>query len=78
MLESTIITYDFEVSCDISFVKLKALNAEAREWIRVVIIKPSGIICPPELDNVLIQSDLLEEVLRSLMAEGFKVNFIQG
>ncbi len=69
---------DFKVESNDGLIKLIALNKEAREWIRINFLKPCKIICPPDLDVVMIQLDLLEEVLRSLMAEGYKVNFKKG
>lgn len=69
--------YDFEITANEGFVKLKGLNQEAVKWMRIVIFKPCGIISPIDLDTAMIQHSTLEEFLRMIMAEGFRVNFIK-
>lgn len=79
MIESVSTNCDFIISKDDNFIKLEALNADAVEWIKIAILKPSGLdLGPAVFKHVRLPHDQLEETLRSIMAEGYKVNFKQA
>ena len=75
MIETTIVSYDFKVvrNAEDGLIKLVALNQDAIDWIRIVILKPVKHV--GDEPSILLSPDVLEDILRSLMWEGFKVIF---
>ena len=75
MLEACIAPYDFKVTRNVEdgLVSLVALNQDAIDWIRIVILKP--VKHAEDVASIMLSTDVLEDVLRSLMWEGFKVIF---
>lgn len=69
--------YDFEISFDNGLIKIRPLNEEAMNWVKITVLKPMK--CPdkvePRVDFIAIQAYDLEHTLRSLLACGFRVDF---
>ena len=76
MLETTIASYDFKVikNAEDGLINLVALNQDAIDWIRIVILKPVEHV-EDGVASIMLSPDVLEDVLRSLMWEGFQVIF---
>lgn len=69
--------HDFMVSAEKGLIKIVPLNDEARKWIMIVILKPSGISSRLDFESVHVQTRDLEKILRKMMNYGFKVNLIR-
>lgn len=69
--------HDFRISFDEGLIKIRPLNEDAMNWIRITVLKPMK--CPeklePRIDFVSVQACDLEHTLRNLLAAGYKVDF---
>jgi len=69
--------HDFTISVEKGLIKIVPLNDDAKKWIMVVILKPSGISNRLDFESVHVQTRDLEKILRKMMNYGFKVNLIR-
>ncbi len=67
--------YDFEVTSDEGSFKLTALTKEATETIRLIFLKNLPQKYKAEINFIRLCSTELEHTLRTLIAEGYQVNF---
>ena len=68
--------YDIEISSHKTKVKIKPLNDDAMNWLRITILKPYNIQVE-RYESIHIAPTQLEKTLRKMMSSGYQVNFIK-
>lgn len=69
--------YDIKIEANNGLIKITPLNDDAKQWIRTVVLKPSGLSRRLDFECVHVQVSELERILRKMMSSGFQVNMVR-